>query len=265
MVGEAFFPCMVEVLAQALSVRWVLLCTLHPVNRQRARTVAVWDDGPAANFEYELEDTPCANIVASGTCAYARGVTHLFPKDVTLQEMGAESYVGAPLRSANGDVLGLLAVLGDKPLEDEPLAAEMVEVFAARAATEIERVVAASISERLGRVESVRVTASEMLIELGYKVLKAKDADSALAILNSGVTIDLLFTDVVMPGVLKSTELAEIFLRRFERGVVLYTSGYTQNSIVHAGQLDEGVDLLSKPYSREALARKVRQVLDGRT
>lgn len=151
-VGEAFFPCVVKALAQTLSVRWVLLCALHPVDRRKARTVAVWDDGPGANFEYDLEDTPCANIVASGTCAYARGIAQLFPRDITLQEMGAESYVGAPLRSANGDVVGLLAVLDIKPIEDENLAAEMVEVFAARAAAEIERVAAASISERLGRV-----------------------------------------------------------------------------------------------------------------
>lgn len=151
-VGEAFFPCMVRALAEALSVRWVLLCALHPVNRGKARTVAVWDDGPGANFEYDLEDTPCANIVASGTCAYAHGIAQLFPEDITLQEMGAESYAGAPLRSASGEVLGLLAVLDTKPLEDAQLAAEMVEVFAARAAAEIERVAAESINERLGRV-----------------------------------------------------------------------------------------------------------------
>jgi PAS domain S-box-containing protein len=151
-VGEAFFPFMVEALAQALEVRWVLLCALHPVDPRKARTVAVWDDGPGANFEYDLAGTPCANIVDSGTCAYVSGVAEAFPEDIMLKEMRAESYVGAPLRSATGEVLGLLAVLDTKPFDDAQLASEMVEVFAARAAAEIERVSAASINERLGRV-----------------------------------------------------------------------------------------------------------------
>ena len=67
-VGEAFFPVMVEALAHALSVRWVLLCRLHPSDSGVVRTIAVWDNGPRENFEYSLEHTPCANIVREGTC-----------------------------------------------------------------------------------------------------------------------------------------------------------------------------------------------------
>src|SRR5690606_23006365 len=101
-----------------------------------------------------------------------------------------------------------------------------------------------------------------LLTELGYKVLKAKDADSALAIVESGVPIDLLFTDVVMPGRLKSSDLARKAKERLPMLGVLFTSGYTENSIVHGGRLDPGVNLLSKPYTREALARKIRQAID---
>ncbi|UYY56918.1 response regulator [Sphingomonas sp. S2-65] len=109
--------------------------------------------------------------------------------------------------------------------------------------------------------DEVRATAIDLLTELGYRVLKARDAASALAIVESGVAIDLLFTDVVMPGTLKSPELARITRDRYPDVAVLFTSGYTENSIVHGGRLDEGVDLLSKPYTREMLARKVRYVL----
>jgi signal transduction histidine kinase/DNA-binding response OmpR family regulator len=109
--------------------------------------------------------------------------------------------------------------------------------------------------------EGVRATAVEMLSDLGYYVLKAKDAQSALTVIESGVHIDLLFTDVVMPGALKSPELARMARERLPNIGVLYTSGYTENSIVHGGRLDPGLDLLSKPYTREALARKVRHVL----
>jgi CheY-like chemotaxis protein len=109
--------------------------------------------------------------------------------------------------------------------------------------------------------DAVRELAVATLADLGYAVLKARDAEAALTIVESGAPIDLLFTDVVMPGPLKSPELARKARERLPNLAVLYTSGYTHNAIVHHGRLDEGVELLSKPYSREALARKLRHVL----
>ena len=111
--------------------------------------------------------------------------------------------------------------------------------------------------------DDVSATVVEMLTDLGYRVLKAKDAQSAFAIIGSGVGIDLLFTDVVMPGPMRSTELARKTRELSPATAILFTSGYTDNAIVHGGRLDEGVELLSKPYARETLARKVRQVLKG--
>jgi CheY-like chemotaxis protein len=110
--------------------------------------------------------------------------------------------------------------------------------------------------------EAVRATVVETLQDLGYRVLKAADPTAALNIVESGIPIDLLFTDVVMPGSLTSTELAKKAKERLPRLAVLFTSGYTENSIVHGGRLDHGVQLLSKPFTREVLARKIRQVLD---
>ena len=101
--------------------------------------------------------------------------------------------------------------------------------------------------------------------DLGYRVLEANNAKSALTIIENGAEIDLLFTDVVMPGTLRSPELAKLAKTRLPRLAVLFTSGYTQNAIVHGGKLDEGVELLSKPYSREALATRIRGVLTKRT
>ncbi|WP_245450372.1 hybrid sensor histidine kinase/response regulator [Neorhizobium sp. SOG26] len=109
--------------------------------------------------------------------------------------------------------------------------------------------------------DEVRETSVALLTDLGYRVLKANDAQAAYAIISSGIAIDLLFTDVVMPGPMRSPELARRAKEMLPGIAVLFTSGYTENSIVHGGRLDPGVDLLSKPYSREALARKVRQVL----
>jgi CheY-like chemotaxis protein len=109
--------------------------------------------------------------------------------------------------------------------------------------------------------DAVRETSVALLTDLGYRVLKARDAQSAFTIIESGAHVDLLFTEVVMPGPMRSTELAKRVKALYPGIAVLFTSGYTENSIVHGGQLDAGVELLSKPYTREALARKARHVL----
>lgn len=109
--------------------------------------------------------------------------------------------------------------------------------------------------------EIVRATAVETLQELGFTVLQATNADHALAVVESGVKIDLLFTDVVMPGNLRSPELARRAKQILPDIAVLFTSGYTENAIVHAGRLDHGVDLLSKPYTGDQLVQKIQRVM----
>jgi CheY-like chemotaxis protein len=113
--------------------------------------------------------------------------------------------------------------------------------------------------------DGVRATVVEMLQELGYQIFEAPDAATAWSAIERGTPIDLLFTDVIMPGQMKSSDLAQMVKERFPGVGVLFTSGYTENSIVHDGRLDQGVQLLSKPYSREQLARKIRHALDTRT
>ena len=109
----------------------------------------------------------------------------------------------------------------------------------------------------------VKATAIGILAQLGYHVLDAHDGASAVDVLRSGVAIDVLFTDVVMPGPVSSTELARIARQLLPSIAVLFTSGYTQNALLTGGRLDEGVQLLGKPYRREQLAHKIREVLSG--
>jgi signal transduction histidine kinase/CheY-like chemotaxis protein len=111
---------------------------------------------------------------------------------------------------------------------------------------------------------AVQATVVDMLQALGYRVLKANDGQSALTILQSGIPIDMLFTDVVMPGPVRSIEVARQAKEMLPGIEVLFTSGYTQNAIVHGGRLDEGVELISKPYRRDELARKIRQLFAAR-
>jgi len=111
--------------------------------------------------------------------------------------------------------------------------------------------------------EIVRATVASMLESLGYEVLTASSGVEALSILENGTAIALLFTDVVMPGPISGRKLAERAVEINPAIKILFTSGYTENSIVHNSRLDTGVEFLSKPFDRERLAIKVRRVLDG--
>ena len=95
---------------------------------------------------------------------------------------------------------------------------------------------------------------------LGYATHEAANAADALKILGAE-TIDLLFTDVIMPGTMNGRQLVEEALKRQPSLKVLYTSGYTENAIVHHGRLDSGVLLLAKPYRKSELARMLRLAL----
>ncbi|MGA7457364.1 MAG: CHASE3 domain-containing protein [Methyloceanibacter sp.] len=111
--------------------------------------------------------------------------------------------------------------------------------------------------------EGVRDYAKEALQDLGYAVLEAGDAAQALEVLARARRVDLLFTDVVLPGGSNGRELANRARSEYPLLPVLYTTGYTRNAIVHQGRLDADVELLNKPYTQQDLARKVRDMLDA--
>ncbi|WP_443747197.1 ATP-binding protein [Asticcacaulis solisilvae] len=109
--------------------------------------------------------------------------------------------------------------------------------------------------------EEVRAYSAMILNELGYEVLEAADADAALAIVRSAARIDLLFTDVVLPG--KSGRVLADMAAEVRPGLkVLFTTGYSRNAIVHHGRLDPGVQLITKPFTFEQLATRIRDILD---
>ncbi|MBV8836961.1 MAG: response regulator, partial [Alphaproteobacteria bacterium] len=108
----------------------------------------------------------------------------------------------------------------------------------------------------------VRSNAVMQLASLGYKTIEAATGPEALRLIDNNGAIDLLFTDVVIPGGMNGRELADTAQRKKPEIRILFTSGYTQNAIVHHGRLDAGVLLLSKPYRKTELARMVRVALD---
>jgi PAS domain S-box-containing protein len=110
---------------------------------------------------------------------------------------------------------------------------------------------------------NVRSYSVDALRDLGYRVIEAADGPSALRVLETNTTVDLLFTDVVLPGGLTGAQVASQ-ARELRPGLkVLFTTGYARNAIFHHGRLDKGVQLITKPFSFTDLAAKVRDVLDG--
>jgi PAS domain S-box-containing protein len=139
--GEAFFHTLVDKLVTALQIDYAFIGELvigH--DHQKIHTVAVCAGGETVdNFEYHLEYTPCQTVVGQRLRYYPLGVSQQFSQDARLGRMAAECYMGAPLFSAIGQPLGLLAVFSRKPLANQALAESMLKIFATRVAAELER------------------------------------------------------------------------------------------------------------------------------
>ena len=141
--GDAFFTALMQSLVQALGVRHALIGVADdPPAFTRARTLAAtWDGEPAPNFVYELSGSPCEQVLAVGETVYhASGVAQAFPRDVALARRGIESYLGTPLWGRGGEKLGLLVVMDDGPLDASLEPTTILEIFARRAAAELERI-----------------------------------------------------------------------------------------------------------------------------
>ncbi|MBI1179374.1 MAG: PAS domain S-box protein [Alphaproteobacteria bacterium] len=110
----------------------------------------------------------------------------------------------------------------------------------------------------------VRFTVERLLKSLGYTVVAASDGPAAVALIDEGFAPDLLLADVVLPKGMSGRDVSEAVAARVPDCCILFMSGYTEDAVMHQGRLDEGVVLLSKPFPRELLARKVRELLDVR-
>ena len=109
----------------------------------------------------------------------------------------------------------------------------------------------------------VRAHTCGSLRELGYRVLEAPNGKAALGVLQAHPEVNLLFTDVGLPGGMNGRQLAEAARKLNGKLKVLFTTGYARNAIVHDGRLDPGVQLITKPFSYAALSGKVRDMLDA--
>lgn len=138
--GDAFFQSLTQYLCDVLDVDCAFVGELAKDSPNSVTTIAVCIEGQIANnFEYPLQNTPCQNVIGQGLCYYPHTVQRLYPQDLILSEMEAESYMGIPLSASNGTPLGLLAVIDRQPLRHEEVVKAALQICAIRAAAELER------------------------------------------------------------------------------------------------------------------------------
>ena len=138
--GEGFLQSLVEHLATILRIDYALIAEFSGDNQERARTIACFGHGNhLAPIEYDLAGTPCAYPAKGSPCHYPEKVAQLFPDDRLLAEMGIESYLGVPLHDADGTIIGIMAIMDEKPLHTLGATESVFRIFAVRAAGEINR------------------------------------------------------------------------------------------------------------------------------
>ncbi len=138
--GPAFFETVVRVVAELFKVRYAYVGELIPNHPPRIKTRAAWLDGQLSeNIEYDLSGTPCEQVIKQGTCLYRSQVAQLFPQDCWLTELGIESYLGTALKNMKGEILGILNILHDQPLDESLNLEALLEIFAGKTAAELQR------------------------------------------------------------------------------------------------------------------------------
>jgi PAS domain S-box-containing protein len=132
--GDAFFRTLVEHLAIAIGTNHAFVARFIPP--KSICTIAYWSEGRLVpNIEYELPGTPCAEVIGGGLCFYPRGLEEKYSES----EPGIQSYLGVPLISTDGRILGHLCAFDELPMSDQPRTLTVFKIFAARAAAELDR------------------------------------------------------------------------------------------------------------------------------
>lgn len=138
--GEEFFRSLVKHLAQALKVRYAFVGEWRQEIPATVCTLALWSGAAFAEpFTYSLRNTPCDNVLNQRLCLYESGVQRLFPEDQYLVQMGVDSYCGMPLFNKSGHPLGVLVVMDDRPMTYTSSIKDLLQIFGASAAAELQR------------------------------------------------------------------------------------------------------------------------------
>ena len=162
---ENFFESLAKYLGQCLNMEYVCIDLLEG-DSLTAKTLAIYNEGNFdPNVSYALKDTPCGEVVENHICCYPQEVRSLFPNDAALEDIKAESYIGTTLWSFDGQPIGLIAVIGQKPLQNQELAASLLKLVSLRAAGKLEATLA---EEKLKTSDRIFKHSMDMLCIAGF-------------------------------------------------------------------------------------------------
>ncbi|RUO41605.1 hypothetical protein CWE22_05455 [Pseudidiomarina aestuarii] len=230
-----------------------------------SRNVKLDEDYSSAHGDVVAGDYVLVSVSDTGTGMTPEVIQHAFEPFFTTKDRGKGSGLGLSMvygyvKQSNGHI----------KIYSELQHGTTIKLYLPRAVAAADEVVApAAAAEPEGGRERILIVEDDALVRqhviiqlaaLGYDIEAASSGQEALSMLEQE-RFDLLFTDVVMPGGMNGPQLAAEAQRLYPDMKILFTSGYTENAIVHHGRLDAGVHLLSKPYRRQELASKVREVL----
>ncbi len=182
--GSSFFRELVRQVAAVLKVRYAFVSEFCGRSLNRVRTLAFWSGGRfIENVEYDLAHTPCEAVLAGEVRCYPKGVARLFPLEKELVDMGAEGYLAIPLKTAEGLVLGHLAVIDDRPMPPHERDLTVFQLFGVRAGAELQRLRAEeSLRESEARLSTILATTMDgvLLVEHGGQILFCNRAASEM-------------------------------------------------------------------------------------
>ena len=181
--GDAFFPALANSLAQALEVNHAYVAEYIPAI-DRLRSLAAWSQGnPGETFEADVAQVPCRSVLESGNAQYFPDAVHTrFPQVQLLQEWQAHTYLGVPLLSNSGQVLGTLCIVHDRPLLRPKEAEAMMTLFAARAAAELQRQRAATeLQQVYAQMEQQVTERTEALTQTNRRLVQVAQRERATA------------------------------------------------------------------------------------
>jgi PAS domain S-box-containing protein len=271
--GAEFFPSLVCHLAQALHVPYASVSEFinGDENNSSAQIISVWtDDSYVEPYKYDLKGTPCENAKKGEMIYYPRNIKELFPDDYILADMGAESYLGIPLKNSSGNIIGILCVMDKKPMDNPDSLLPVLQIFAARAGVELERLRAEEQLIKLSSVieqtaDAVMITDKEGVIEYinpAFEKLTGYSRDEVIGstprILKSGVHKSEFYENL-WGGILSGTVYQNVFTNR-KKGGEPYNEEKTitpikdmQGNITHF--VSTGKDITEKMKMEEELVK----------
>lgn len=175
--GPEFFDALARFLNTAIDADLVFVGMVAPEDQNRIRTQVTFADGQrVSNFEYDLDGTPCSNVMGPRSiCVYSRDVTELFPGDTELKELNACGYAGLPLFGRDGTLMGICVLVTLTPIEDPKALAQTLRLFGHRAELELERAIAGRAGDDVAELERLAAEEEQAL----WAALGATDAPEA--------------------------------------------------------------------------------------